>query len=169
MEPYSVFDVANYFITLINEEEGDLLSNLKLQKLCYYAQGIASVVRDAPLFYEDIQAWEHGPVVPPLYRKYKEKKASVISEVDDDFYIGKIHPADRELLNDVYKTYGQFSAWKLRDMTHQEAPWINANSSGINTVITWDALKDYFIDEVTESYIEAYGRQVREEIEGISF
>lgn len=29
-----------------------------------------------------------------------------------------------DILDDVYKVYGQFSAWRLRDMTHQETPWL---------------------------------------------
>ena len=34
------FDVAKYFLSLCNDEEsGDLISNLKIQKLVYYAQG----------------------------------------------------------------------------------------------------------------------------------
>ncbi|CCD30236.1 Putative Phage-associated protein (fragment) [Candidatus Glomeribacter gigasporarum BEG34] len=41
----SVFDVANYFLTLVEEEVGDALSNLKLQKLVYYAQGFHLALR----------------------------------------------------------------------------------------------------------------------------
>ena len=29
-------------------------------------------------------------------------------------------------MDEVYDVYGQFSAWKLRNMTHEEAPWKNA-------------------------------------------
>ena len=36
----TVNDVARYFLALSNDEEsGELMSNLKLQKLVYYAQG----------------------------------------------------------------------------------------------------------------------------------
>ena len=44
------YDVANYFLSLTNEDEGDLISNLRLQKLMYYAQGLHLAVQDAPVF-----------------------------------------------------------------------------------------------------------------------
>jgi hypothetical protein len=30
----------------------------------------------------------------------------------------------------VYWKYGQFAAWKLRDMTHKETPWATAQTNG---------------------------------------
>lgn len=27
--------------------------------------------------------------------------------------------------NEIFEVYGQYSAWKLRDLTHEEAPWKN--------------------------------------------
>jgi uncharacterized phage-associated protein len=65
---YTAKQVAEFFLAKTDEDEGDLISNLKLQKLCYYAQGLALAVRDQPLFPEPIEAWLHGPVVPTLYR-----------------------------------------------------------------------------------------------------
>ena len=32
---------------------------------------------------------------------------------------------DSALMDEVYEVYGQFSAWKLRNMTHEEASWKN--------------------------------------------
>ena len=65
-------DVAKYFVSLVDEEAGDSISNLKLQKLLYYAQGAHLALRDEPLFGEPIEAWTHGPVVPSVYRQYKQ-------------------------------------------------------------------------------------------------
>ena len=62
----TAFDVANYFLSIPEYED---LTNLKLQKLVYYAQGIHLAIYGKPLFNEAIKAWEHGPVVPELYRK----------------------------------------------------------------------------------------------------
>ena len=60
----SCYDVAQYFLAKADEDAGDLMSNLKLQKLVYYAQGFALVLLEKPLFPERIEAWIHGPVVP---------------------------------------------------------------------------------------------------------
>ncbi len=138
------FDVADYFLSKCDEEAGDTISNLKLQKLVYYAQGFFLAVHDRPLFNEEIVAWQHGPVVPALYQKYKECGALGIPTPKDIDY-GKYSDEEKELLDAVYLSYGQFSAWKLRNMTHAEPPWKNAE---INQVISLAALKDYFKTQV---------------------
>ena len=64
----SCHDVAQYFLAQMDEDAGDLISNLKLQKLVYYAQGFALALHGRPLFRERVEAWTHGaPVVPELY------------------------------------------------------------------------------------------------------
>ncbi len=42
----SCFDVAKYFLAQADEDAGDLISNLKLQKLVYYAQGFHLALYD---------------------------------------------------------------------------------------------------------------------------
>ena len=63
----TVFDVARYILSRQDQNAGDTISNMKLQKLVYYAQGFALAITGKPLFQEDIEAWEHGPVAPALY------------------------------------------------------------------------------------------------------
>ena len=114
-------DIAKYFVSLSDSEAGDTISNLKVQKLLYYAQGFSLVILDKPLFDEEILAWNHGPVVASVYHELKRFGSSEISFEDCSV---ELDEADKQLLNDVYEVYGQFSAWKLKDMTHNEAPWI---------------------------------------------
>ncbi|MDR1325091.1 MAG: DUF4065 domain-containing protein [Treponema sp.] len=40
---------------------------MKLQRLVYYCQGAHLAFHGKPLFPEPIEAWECGPVCPPLY------------------------------------------------------------------------------------------------------
>ena len=135
-------DVARYFLALNDDGAGDLISNLKLQKLMYYAQGFCLALYDRPLFSERIEAWQHGPVVPELYRAYKECGAGPIPAPDNlDFSI--YSQDERDLLTEVYEVYGQFSAWKLRNMTHEEAPWKNMEDT-LNSEITHDSLRQFF-------------------------
>ncbi|MGA2849374.1 MAG: type II toxin-antitoxin system antitoxin SocA domain-containing protein [Terracidiphilus sp.] len=113
--------VAKYFVSLVDEEAGDSISNLKLQKLLYYAQGFHLAIYGNPLFPEKIKAWMHGPVVPQVWHEYKEFGSNPIpvTKVNLNDYPDET----RELLDEVYTVYGQFTASKLRDMTHQEPPW----------------------------------------------
>jgi uncharacterized phage-associated protein len=63
----SVFEVAG----TIAERCGWTLSNLALQKLCYLAQMLSLGEKGQPLFSEDFEAWDYGPVVPRLYHELK--------------------------------------------------------------------------------------------------
>lgn len=137
----NVYDVAKYFLAQADEDVGDLISNLKLQKLCYYAQGFHLAMFNRPLFDETIEAWMHGPVSPDLYQRYKEYKGGAIPCPDDvDFSV--FTDEQRELLDEVYAVYGQFSAWKLRNMTHEESPWVDTPTNG---VITQERMRDFFV------------------------
>ena len=120
------FDVANFFLSKTDPDVGEIISNLKLQKLVYYAQGFALAVLREPIFRERIEAWEHGPVVPDLYHIYKDHKSGAIPPVPSHSADNKFSKDQLELLEDVYAVYGQFSAWKLRNMTHEEDPWVDA-------------------------------------------
>lgn len=133
-------EVADYFLSLVDDEVGDNLSNLKLQKLVYYAQGFHLAVTGEPLFDENIEAWVLGPVVPELYRAYKSYRAAALP-VSEDFNILKFDGNTLEILDEVYTVYGQFSAGRLVEMTHEEPPWKTTPS---NAIITHDKLRTYF-------------------------
>ena len=145
----NVFDVANYFLNYADKDEasGELISNLKLQKLVYYAQGFYLALFEEPLFSEEIEAWPHGPVAPALYHRYKEHGGAPIP-APTDFDAKEVFTEDQiELLDEVYNLYGQFSAWKLRNMTHEEAPWVNNEEH--NEVISHKELKEYFATQLS--------------------
>ena len=71
-----VQDVARFFIDLAKRQNdldrGDMMTNLRLQKLLYFAQGWHLARFGRPLFDASIEAWPYGPVVPEVYRAYKE-------------------------------------------------------------------------------------------------
>ena len=137
-------DVANYFLSLVDEEAGDSLSNLKLQKLVYYAQGFQLALTGKPLFPEQIEAWEHGPVVSSLYRNFKQHGAEQIPAPEGGVDRSQYSPEIADLLDEVYSVYGQFSASKLRGMTHEEPPWREACSSYPSSEISLPSMQKYF-------------------------
>lgn len=137
------FDVANFFLSKVNPEYGENLTNLKVQKLAYYSQGFALAITGQPLFGEEIQAWEHGPVVPDLYRAYKVYGANPIPPTPDFKADTAFTPEQLEILEEVNTVYGQFSAWKLRNMTHEEAPWLDVIDEG-SKVISHESMREFF-------------------------
>ncbi|MDD5327181.1 MAG: DUF4065 domain-containing protein [Phycisphaerae bacterium] len=132
--------IADYFLSLVDEDCGDSLSNLKLQKLLYYAQGFHLAMYGEPLFDDPIEAWRYGPVVVDIYHNYKandNKPLPVPENIDLSLYSKKV----KHLLNDVYEIYGQFSALKLANLTHEEAPW---KSTDLNSIISHEEMEKYF-------------------------
>jgi len=122
-----VHDVANYFIHRSQQEgEDGLITNLKLQKLCYYAQGFyLAINHGTPLFEENIEAWKHGPVVRNLYAALAENGSNPVRTlIEPADGMNKMPTEIKSFLDDIYNELGQFSAWALREMTHKEDPWL---------------------------------------------
>ncbi len=143
----SAKDVARFFIKKGSDEDDDI-TNLKLQKLLYYAQGFHLALFGKPLFEEDIEAWTHGPVVPEVYHKDKKyvKNPLPVEGVDD--VMKNLTDDQIGFLYEIWSVFGQYSPWKLRDMTHQEKPWMDHEKDA--SVISKDELKDYFSTRVEE-------------------
>ena len=122
-------------------------SPMKLQKLCYYAQGYA-LAEEKELFPENFQAWQHGPVIYDLYYKYKQYKWHPI---DED--VSEPDEIDYEYLQDIVSAYGRYDGAALSTMTHRERPWLDARgdldeSEGSNALITKESLRDYFASKL---------------------
>jgi uncharacterized phage-associated protein len=147
MVQHTASQVAKWFLAhnrIVADDEGaEYISNLKLQKLLYYAQGCFLAVNDKPLFTDNIVAWQHGPVVECVYHEYKINGSNGIA-FNDDFDFTAFTPEENELLQEVYDTFGQYSAWKLRNMTHEETPW---KSTPQNSVISQELIRQYFKQE----------------------
>jgi uncharacterized phage-associated protein len=131
-------DVANYFLLKAQEEDQELLSNIKLQKLIYYAQGIHLAEKGIPLFDDKIMAWLYGPVIPELYRKYKHCGAGGIP-ADEKFDPSCIDNDTKTFLDGIYDFFGQYAAVKLMQLAHNDQCYIDA---GINNEITCEAMQD---------------------------
>lgn len=149
---HTASDVAKWFLRRNNIEmkmgDSDFISNLKLQKLLYYAQGTYLAMTENPLFCDEIVAWEHGPVVVSVYREYSQNGARGIEYVDSLAPTESYSEEEEAILNEVYAYFGQYSAWKLRNMTHQETPW---KTTARNGVIAPAVIQAYF----KEHYVEA--------------
>lgn len=143
--PYPVMTIAKWFVAWA-EAEDEELSNLKLQKLLYYAQGHYLARHARPLFREPMQAWSHGPVVPPVYRAFKRFAGNPIRLRDaDPFTWDDVDPDTAHFLGEAWNTYGGFSAGRLRNMTHEEPPWKDHwREDERGTVIPEDDMRAYF-------------------------
>ncbi|MBD5226811.1 MAG: DUF4065 domain-containing protein [Bacteroidales bacterium] len=146
---YSVDNIANMLlISFENMEDGELLTNMKLQKMLYYQQGFHLAYFDEPLFEEEIEAWLYGPVVKSIYTEYKRfGKKGIAGNHDTDFTF--VNDIELALFNEVNKVYGRYSAIGLMEMTHKETPW-NSVPIGEGSIITKDCIKAFFLTRLKQ-------------------
>jgi len=115
-------DTADFLI-FEARERGELLTNLKLQKLLFYAQAWYLVLQNKPLFSEDFQAWVHGPALPSQYQRFKKFEwRPIVDEIASPTLAENI----RSHLIEIVDVFGIETASALELMTHNEAPWLNA-------------------------------------------
>jgi uncharacterized phage-associated protein len=110
-----VFDIANFFIQASARQEENDMTNLKLNKLLYYAQGVFLARAGRPLFADDIEAWSFGPVVPAVYQRYKicgknPIAADEASGVDVWGRFQKMSKEEKSVFFDVMREYSVFTA-----------------------------------------------------------
>lgn len=112
-----VRDVAEYILQARGE-----MTAMKLQKLCYYSQAWSLVWDERPLFEEQIQAWANGPVCPVLYEAHRGAFSIRTVHGNPD----NLDETALETIDAVLDVYGDKSAQWLSDLTHSEAPWLDA-------------------------------------------
>lgn len=143
-------DIAKYIIC-VALNNGDSITNLKLQKLLYYAQAWYLVNNGNKKLFEDrILAWQYGPVVQAVYDTYKEFGRSQIvideNECDLDKNFCNIPEYVKTYLNEFCNEFFRYSATELVTMTHQEKPWIEAIAKGIGTEISTETMYEFYTD-----------------------
>ena len=137
--------VADYLICTARQC-GELLTNLKLQKLLYYAQAWYVAFYDEPLFDEEFRAWKHGPVLPTQYRRFRHAGWNPI--------LDRLNPPELPEwvsvhLQEIIQGYGSESAIALEQMTHSEAPWREARGNldpdqNSNRAISTDSMRAFY-------------------------
>jgi len=115
----SINAVADYFIRF-SREVGDSITNLKLQKLVYYAQAWHLALKGERLMPAQFEAWVHGPVCVPLYQRFRRYSWNPI---DESVQAPELPAEVEKHLREVMEVYGGMSAWDLERLTHAEEPW----------------------------------------------
>jgi len=118
---YDARQIANWFIQRA-KDDGKTLTIMSLLKLVYIAHGWHLQMRNAPLIRNKIEAWKYGPVIPDVYKAFRDQGISITTPVDVDGTDILAH--DKHILNEVYRIYGNMSAQRLSDLTHEPGgPW----------------------------------------------
>jgi uncharacterized phage-associated protein len=159
----NVYSVANEFLALA-ENSNKQLTNLQLAKLCYIAHGLSLAILNKKAFNEPIEAWKFGPVIPQLYREFKNFGSSAIDRkatvVDSETLESKAPEVQDNNLKKVialtWNIYKDVSGSNLVSITHGgNTPWSLTFVSGANKEIS---------DELTLKYYKKFIENLEHEL-----
>src|SRR3569832_2414943 len=115
-------NVTRYFIVRAYEDGIEAeMTNMKVQKLLYYAQSLYLALYDKPLFDEEIQAWRYGPVYPPAYKFYSDFEANQLPIPSKDSLL-EIPDEKREFLEEIWEKNKSNQTKRQNKKTHKEKP-----------------------------------------------
>lgn len=130
-------DIANALI--IGYGDKLALTNLKLNKLVYFAQ-VESIRDDGSALFDDrVEAWQFGPVTRAVYDAFKRYGRGVVTAPSGSVDIGS---RSGRIIAHVASTYGKMSAFDLVALSHREGgAWSNVYSPYADNPITVEDIK----------------------------
>lgn len=138
---YRALDVSKYIITKCTNEDKPI-SNMQLQKILYFIQLDYLKRFDKPVFSDEIEAWQFGPVVPNVYYYFSGFGSMTIPLVFSDY---NISPDDKININKIVEVKRELFPWDMVKDTHKEGgPWdlIYKNGKGKRNIIPMDLIKE---------------------------
>ncbi|WP_102335756.1 Panacea domain-containing protein [Salimicrobium jeotgali] len=140
-------DVAKFLLYLASKDpQVNDLSNLKLQKLLYYSQGVYSVMSSGnKLFEEEIEAWKFGPVVRDVYQTFNSHGFFPIKESEKFINNYNLSSIEKKAIILTWKKFSKYPPNKLVEMTHKYGPWSASwYSRKPFKLIGFEAIYNYF-------------------------
>jgi uncharacterized phage-associated protein len=133
-------------------DEGKFVTQMKLQKLVYFAQGVHLAKYHKPLINETFQAWMYGPVIPEIYQNFKLYGSRPITDTVEftpsPAYTPptKLNAEALDTINYTWEVLKDFSAMSLSNWTHQaDGPWSKVYiPDAKDTPISNNDIKQYF-------------------------
>lgn len=146
----SVDFVADYILMKGEKPNGEALTQLSLQKLVYICQGWYLAVADETLFPEELYAYEYGPVVKELRKRFRFIGADPLpmSPITDAARI--LSPGAKRVIDSVWDRYARMPTSKLVDFTHTPgSPWSLVWNGALpdereNLIIPTSLIRDWF-------------------------
>ncbi|MCD8110000.1 MAG: DUF4065 domain-containing protein [Clostridiales bacterium] len=159
-----ILDVAQYVFEEYKRRTGEVIDEMKLHKLLYFAQRESLAITNEPLFAESFEGWKYGPVS-------KEVRACY---TPDGMYcnnIKSVTPESIYISKNIILQYGALASWKLSELSHKEISWRNSrkglanNENGNNPLLLediredakkvrpYDSLYDMYYDEFEDAEV----------------
>jgi len=156
---HSVFDIADYFLC-VADEMGSPISNRTLQEVVYLAQAWHLGIFKTPLFDEDFQAWDHGPVIPELYQLYREYKRFGYKPAVNRLSGAPNTENKKKLLQAVAEAYMREDGYASGYISEEHDPWLtarktNTSDGSYHTIISKDSIRKYYEKKMEQAHAEA--------------
>ncbi|MEA3538886.1 MAG: Panacea domain-containing protein [Pseudomonadota bacterium] len=149
MPAYDPRAIANEFLKL---NGGQPFNQMWLQKLVYIANGWNLAINGEPLTDSRIEAWDGGPVYRTIWNHLRDfgydLKTMLLKKPNGEPYKADLSPAEKSVIEHVWKRYGGYSGLELSRLTHQEGtPWSNSYfSKGRNAALDESDIKNHFVE-----------------------
>lgn len=141
----TAMELAKYIISKC-EQDNVPISNLQLQKILYYIQYESLKKTNNCIFYDDIEAWQFGPVVPNVYYYFCNFGAMPINLKFENYKDIITDSQTLNLVNCVVDRQREQNPWDMVKETHKDnGPWYLTfkNGAGIGKVIYVDLIREY--------------------------
>ena len=153
--------IVNYIITHLGE-----VTPLALEKLLSFSNGVNYALNGERLIYEESQAWQHGPVYPYVYNRYKKYG---YKPIDNGIYsssgcmLSKLTQEEMKAIDLVINTFGLYSPKILEKISHSQQPWVEkrigyGENEACQEVIDEESIKAFYVGHQlnTEEKIMTY-------------
>ena len=138
-------DIANFFIDVSDFMDEESITNMKVNKLVYFAQAWSLVKFNKKLFNEDIEAWKQGPVIPSVYKAFRTCESKNIEMTIGDYDESIFTAEQLNFLADIALTYGKYTALALRNISDKPgSPWALVYEKKKNNIISPESMTKYF-------------------------
>ncbi|NWN45732.1 Panacea domain-containing protein [Candidatus Phytoplasma pruni] len=154
----NVFQVANYIIEECHKKNINDLTNLKLQKLVYYARAHHLVLtkKQEKLVDYNFEAWDFGPVIPQLFQKIRQyvkphkNITHTIPLTEKELTNEPLTPQQKTSIDHIIFKYGRKTGQVLSLLTHNESPWYDVwepDKAYSESIITDEAIYQYYLKD----------------------
>lgn len=152
MTTYTAAAVAKRFLSLAQKDPEHIqdISNMKLQKLVFFAQLCSLCSHDGtPIHCNNTHAWDYGPVVPALYKMLKPFGRRFISLDIPEMaavFNNEADITDEEAIEIIQIVWNKFKTWtsiQLSALTHRKnSPWAITYNTDRYGVISLELMKE---------------------------
>lgn len=128
------------------------------EKIALFYSGESYALNGKPMFFENCQAWVHGPVYPEVYDIFRDFKYNPIEDARFAIFEGvedELTDEEYRVIDLVVNTFGEYGGKMLEKITHEEIPWKLARKGYADNIpsnepITMESIEEYYVEKNME-------------------